>query len=114
MIAVKRPTAIYARTAADDVRGSRCTDQVRRLQEVIAEAPDRATIYGDAARSGIDPARPQLRRLVQDAGQGKVRRVLVQDFSRLARCPALLASILSELEAAGVVVETAEGVRADA
>ena len=114
MIAVKRPTAIYARTAADDVRGSRCADQVRRLQEVIEGEMDRPTIYADVAQSGNEPARPRLRRLIQDAGQGKMRRVLVQDFSRLARCPALLASILSELEAAGVVVENVEQVRADA
>ena len=114
MIAVKRPTAIYARTAADDARGSRCADQIRRLQEVIEGEADRATVYADVARSGRDLTRPQLRRLVQDAVQGKVRRVLVQDFSRLARCPALLASILAELEAAEVVLETTEQVRADA
>lgn len=114
MIAVKRRTAIYARTATDDARGSRCADQIRRLQEVIEGEVDRPTVYADVAQSGNEPARPRLRRLVQDAGQGKVRRVLVQDFSRLARCPALLTSILAELEAAGVVVETAEEVRADA
>ena len=114
MIAVKRPTAIYARTATDDARGSRCADQVRCLQEVIAGEADRTTVYADVARSGRDLTRPRLRRLVQDAGRGKVGRVLVQDFSRLARCPALLASILAELEAAGVVVETVEQVRADA
>ena len=113
MSAVKRTTAIYARTATDDAVGSRCAHQVRCLQGVIEGGPDNTRIYADVARSGNEPTRPQLRRLVQDAGQGKVRRVLVQDFSRLARCPALLASILAELEAAGVVVETIERVRAD-
>ena len=44
MIAIKRFTAIYARTAADDVRGSRCADQVRRLQEVIEGEMDRPTV----------------------------------------------------------------------
>ena len=114
MQTVKRPTAIYARTATDDAVGSRCAHQVRLLQGVIEGEANRTTVYADVARSGNEPTRPQLRRLVQDARHGKVRRVLVQDFSRLARCTALLASILAELDAAGVVVETVEQVRADA
>jgi DNA invertase Pin-like site-specific DNA recombinase len=100
-----RRIAIYARTAADDDAGTACAQQVRELRASIAARAE-PTIYADAAHSGVDAERPGLRRLLGAARQGEIDRVLVRDLARLARSPALLASVLGELGDAGVTVET--------
>jgi DNA invertase Pin-like site-specific DNA recombinase len=100
-----RRIAIYARTAADDDTGTACARQVHQLRASIAARAE-PRIYADAARSGIDAERPGLRRLLEAATRGEIDCVLVRDLARLARSPATLASVLTELGDAGVTVET--------
>lgn len=100
-----RRIAIYARTAADDDAGTACAQQVHELRASIAARAE-PRIYADAACSGIDDERPGLRGLLGAARRGEIDRLLVRDLARLARSPALLASVLRELGDAGVTVET--------
>jgi site-specific DNA recombinase len=101
--------AVYARSAADDVNGTACQDQVRRALELI-EHPAHTVVYADAGTSGLDANRPALRRLLDDARRGILRRVVVCDLVRLARSVTLLETITGELRAAGVdVVNISKG-----
>ena len=100
--------AIYARTAADDARGTGCRGQALLVRRRAGLVADGVRVYADAARSGLDPDRPQLRRLLEDARSGRVRRVLVSDLSRLARDASRLSAILEKLEAASAEVEAVE------
>ena len=65
-----------------------------------------AAVYADARRSGLDPDRPALRRLLADVPRGGLRRVVVRDLSRLARNATLLQTILDEFRTAGVELVT--------
>jgi DNA invertase Pin-like site-specific DNA recombinase len=51
--------------------------------------------------------RPGLRRLMADVAAGKVGRVVVQRFDRLARCPAVFAELLAFLRRHGVELVSA-------
>lgn len=104
----KQLTAIYARTATDDQAGTSCDQQVKTVCRGAGLAEGEAALYADAASSGLNARRPQLRRLIDDARRGLVNRILVSDFSRLARDATLLTNILKELKEVGTVVETIE------
>lgn len=97
--------AVYARSAVDDEAGSACRRQVQAAWKMV-EPDTPMTDYVDAARSGMDASRPGLRCLLEDARQAKFHRLIVRDFSRLARDYSLLTGILGELQAAGVEVTT--------
>jgi DNA invertase Pin-like site-specific DNA recombinase len=100
--------AVYARSAADDDARTACQEQVRRALE-LAGSPAGAAVYADPARSGLDPDRPGLRRLLAEVRRGGLRCVVVRDLARLARSAALLETILDELRAAGVELLSLEG-----
>lgn len=100
-----RRAAIYARSAADDDAGTACARQVQRLRAAV-RAEVESAVYTDAGRSGIDAKRSGLRRLLGAAHRGELDHVLVRDLARLARSPALLATVLADLRDAGVTVET--------
>ena len=104
----KQLTAIYARTAADDQVGTNCDQQAKAVCRGAGLAEGEVALYADAACSGLNVSRPQLRRLIDDARHGLVNRVLVSDLSRLARDATLLTNILKELKEVGTVVETIE------
>lgn len=110
----KRPdVAVYARSADDAAAGMACRGQVREALEAVGGRA-RVAIYADAGCSELDPGRPALRQLLADAQRGGLRRVVVRDFSRLARSALLLDSILKELGSAGVQISVLEGGKRDA
>ena len=100
-----RTDAVYARTAADDAAGTACLEQVRKALGCVNDHGT-AAVYADARRSGLDPDRPALRRLLADVPRGGLRRGVVRDLSRLARNATLLQTILDEFRAAGVELVT--------
>jgi len=73
--------------------------------------PHKVTEYIDRAKSGTTIAgRTALMRLIGDAANGLVDRVMVYKFDRLGRSQAETATLIQDLEDAGVeVVSATEG-----
>lgn len=103
-----RQVAIYARSAADADVGTACQQQVREAL-ISLEEPAGVVVYADPRKSGLDPHRPAIRRLLADVRRGRLRRVVVGDVSRLARNVSILNTILTEFQAAGVELVTTRG-----
>ena len=94
--------AIYTRTAA--ANASRIGEQRQGSEAHIAAhgltaLPER---YDDDGYSGNTADRPGLRRLMEDAAAGKVGRVVVERFDRLARDMGVLADVTDFFRRHGV------------
>ena len=102
--------AIYARTATADAR--RLAEQREAAvayidscsTEWLAALPDN---YDDDGHSGNTADRPGLRRLMDDLAAGKVNRVVVERFDRLARSGTVFAELLAFLRRHGVELASA-------
>ena len=95
---------IYTRTAAADagrLAGQREAAEAYIAREGLAVLPDR---YDDDGVSGNTADRPGLRRLMADVAAGKVGRVVVESFDRLARCQTVFAELLAFLRSHGAEV----------
>ena len=94
--------AIYTRTAA--ANASRIGEQRQACEAYIAERGMTALAerYDDDGYSGNTADRPGLRRLMEDAAAGKVGRVVVHDFARLARDMGVLADVTDFFRRHGV------------
>ena len=97
--------AIYTRTAiADPEELALERDLVEACihaycREPVTILPDR---YEDDGASGNTTDRPGLRRLMADVAAGKIGRVVVERFDRLARDQAVFAELVAYLRKHGV------------
>ena len=101
------PVAIYTRAAATDAGRLAAQREVgetyiaSRPDERLAVLPER---YEDDGFSGNTVDRPGLRRLMADVAAGKIDRVVVERFDRLARDQALFAELAAFFRRHGVDV----------
>ena len=84
-------TAIYARLSVENSGknddGESIDGQVNICREYIEEHPylNLADIYVDNGWTGTNTDRPEFQRLLGDIKQGKIRALVIKDFSRFSR-----------------------------
>ena len=88
--ASKIPTAIYARLSEEDngyQDGDSIDMQVAYIHKYLMESPEFELYdtYIDNGYSGTNFERPDFKRLLQDAYNGKVQCILIKDLSRFGR-----------------------------
>jgi len=99
--------AIYTRTAVADPEELALERELVEAciraywRESVTILPDR---YEDDGYSGNTTDRPGLRRLMADVAAGKIGRVVVERFDRVARDPTLLADLMAFFRSHGVEV----------
>jgi len=99
--------AIYTRTAASDPEHLALEREIVEAcilaycRDKVAILPDR---YEDDGYSGNTADRPGLRRLMADVAAGKIGRIVVERFERLARDPTVFAELVAFLRRYGVEV----------
>ena len=97
--------AVYVRTAA--ANAGRLTGQHEVIEAFIASRSGEGWVvlpgrYEDDGFNGNNADRSGLRRLMDDVAAGKVNRVVVERFDRLARCQTVFAELLAFLRRHGV------------
>jgi DNA invertase Pin-like site-specific DNA recombinase len=96
---MKTPIAILARVST-----SKQTDD-RQVHELTAHAEAQGWTVAEVIReqaSGASHERPDIKRLLDLAKSGSIRKVLVHEVSRLGRRPALVHDVVEKLTDAGV------------
>lgn len=101
----KRPstTAVLYMRCACIGQGDPIAEQREQLvRDAANQGLEVAAEYVDAGCSGLSAtARPQLRKLLADAGKGLFTHLIARDLSRLSRGPELWA-LIAELQRSGV------------
>lgn len=95
--------AVIARQSTKKTRQSESIPRQRELLEIFAAQigwpyPQHPRRFYEAMTSGMSPHRPELERLVEDIRSGQVRRVLVDDVSRVSRSVLMSTGLLSVIE----------------
>ncbi|MBI1833367.1 MAG: recombinase family protein [Candidatus Andersenbacteria bacterium] len=97
----ERKVALYIRSASGQQSDKKNDQQEQQLQAYVRRSGGNGSISYKDIGSGSNADRPALKRLLDDAREGKVDRVLVIDSSRLARSVIKQFLIGLELEKAG-------------
>lgn len=82
--------ALYARISVETERKREADtigNQLQLLKDYVSEHPDLIIydIYSDDDISGVDFARPEFSRMMNDLRDGKIDCIIVKDLSRLGR-----------------------------
>lgn len=94
--------ALYARVSTQDQDPM---NQVQRLNQVAKARGYTDVEYFIDKASGADPNRPELDRMLKDAQQGSIERIIATKLDRLARSTINLLSIMQKLDTWKVAVE---------
>ena len=83
-------TALYLRLSREDgdkTESDSIANQRTMLEAYAADHPELCIVdeFVDDGYSGTSTSRPAFQRLIQDAQDGKVKTIIVKDFSRFAR-----------------------------
>lgn len=84
-------TAIYARLSVEnsgkDDNGESIEGQISICEDYINEHPylNHTDTYVDNGYTGTNTDRPQFKRLLEDIRQGKIKALVIKDFSRFSR-----------------------------
>ena len=83
-------TALYLRLSREDgdkTESDSIANQRTLLEAYAADHPELCIVdeFVDDGYSGTSTSRPAFQRLIQDAQDGKVKTIIVKDFSRFAR-----------------------------
>lgn len=86
----KYKTGIYARLSVYDLgrdNSDTMDNQIALLQQYVAQQTDLvlADVYIDNGWTGTNFTRPEFKRLLQDAEQGRINCIVVKDLSRFGR-----------------------------
>lgn len=103
--------AVYARYSSDLQNPSSVADQVALCQRLAHEqfgvASERTSVYSDAALTGATMARPDVRRLLADAANGRFGLVMAEGLDRISRSLRDIAGIYEILRFHGIGMWTA-------
>jgi site-specific DNA recombinase len=106
--------AIYARYSSENQRPQSIQDQLRNCfnyanKRNLTVAPEH--IYTDEAISGALVTRPGLDKLTKAVEEGHVKKVLVDDLSRLFRDNTAFANLMAQFKYSGVeVISVSDGI----
>lgn len=84
-------TAIYARLSIEnsgkDDKGESIEGQIEICKEYVEEHPylHLADVYSDNGWTGTNTNRPEFQRLLNDINDGKIKALVIKDFSRFSR-----------------------------
>lgn len=84
-------TAIYARLSIEnsgkDDKGESIEGQIEICKEYVEEHPylHLADVYTDNGWTGTNTNRPEFQRLLNDINKGKIKALVIKDFSRFSR-----------------------------
>jgi len=96
-------TAVYCRVACADADNWAIEHQKQAMLEYAQKQGfDNIVVFADNGFSGLNIDRPDFRSLENDILRGTVRRIIVQDISRVARDYLLIEDWLDSVKAAGV------------
>ncbi|OFZ06271.1 MAG: hypothetical protein A2X97_02285 [Bdellovibrionales bacterium GWA1_52_35] len=93
---ISKVTGIYVRVSTND-QNSGLESQIRTLKEYCEKNKIVSyQVFADEGISGAKSSRPGLDRMMAEARQGKIDRVIVYSFSRFARSVTHLLTALEE------------------
>ena len=107
IVSKRKRVCAYARvSSASDAQGESLENQTTYYQGLIEANPDYefAGIFADQGFTGTKDKRPEFRRMLEAAREGKVDLILAKSISRFARNTAIVLETVREMKELGVEV----------